>query len=256
MVNNYNNECKDNDLKLKITSKKKWIIQLPHKIIYKYIKNQVDLLCDIINDILISSDEEIDKLIFVGGYCSNEILISEIKKKVNKIKYFLIPSKPCLSIMDGAVLFGLNPEKINQRKARYTIGICIRNEWNENIHSKGGKKIYDEVNNVWRCEDCFSIFFKINQNLSVGQEITKNYEMAGPRYFELKIYKTTRKDVPIFVKEEGVEEMGKWMLDAKTDYPPKQRDFTVTMRVGGTFIDVKAKHKISGNKINVKLEFN
>jgi len=157
--------------------------------------------------------------------------------------------------MEGAVLFGLNPAKISQRKARYTIGISIRYEWDESIHSKGGKRVYDEINKVWRCEDCFDIFFKINQNLALGQEITKNYEMAGPRYFNLRIYKTIKSN-PIFVNEEGIEKMGNWKLDAKTDYPPKKRDFTVTMRVGGTFIDVKAKHKISGNKINVKLEFN
>ena len=257
LVNNYNNNCNDNELKLKVTSKKKWIIEIPHKLIYNYIKKQVDSICKIINNILDSSDEEINKIIFVGGYCSNEILMSEIKKMLlNKIKYFLEPSKPCLSIMEGAVLFGLNPEIISQRKARYTIGISIRKEWDESIHSKGGKKVYDDVNNTWRCEDCFSIFFKINQNLTLGQEITKNYTMAGPRYFDLRIYKTVRTDVPIFVNEEGIEKMGKWVLDAKTDYPPKQRDFTVTMRVGGTFIDVKAKHKISGNKINLKLEFN
>jgi len=257
LVNNYNSICNDNDLKLKVTSKKKWIIELPHKIIYNYIKKQVDSICKIINDILDSSDEKINKIIFVGGYCSNKILISEIKKiLLNKIKYFLVPSKPCLSIMEGAVLFGLNPEKISQRKARYTIGINIRYEWDESIHSKGGKKVYDEINKVWRCEGCFDIFFKINQDLTLGQEITKNYMMSGPRYFDLRIYKTVRKDVPIFVNEEGIEKMGKWKLDAKRDYPPKQRDFTVTMRVGGTFIDVKAKHILSGNKINVKLEFN
>ena len=254
LVKNY--KCNDNDLKLKVTSKKKWVIKFPHKIIYNYIKKQVDSICKIINDILDSSDEDINKIIFVGGYSSNEIIISEIKNILfNKIKYFLVPSKPCLSIMDGAVLFGLNPETINQRKARYTIGISIRNIWDESIHSKGGKKVFDEVNNVWRCEDCFDIFYKINQNLRLGQEITNNYEMAGPRYFKLRIYKTIKTN-PIFVNEEGIEEMGKWRLDAKTDYPPKQRDFTVTMRVGGTFIDVKAKHIKSGNKINLKLEFN
>ena len=256
LVKKYNNNCNDDELKLEVLSKKKWVITLPHKIIYNYIKEQVDSICKIINGILDSSDEQINKIIFVGGYCSNEILISEIKKKLfNKIKYFLMPSKPCLSIMDGAVLFGLNPEKISQRKARYTIGISTRYIWDESIHSKGGKKVYDEINKVWRCEDCFSIFFKINQNLTLGQEITNNYEMVGPRYTALNIYKTVKKD-PIFVNEKDIEKIGKWMLDAKKDYPPKQRSFTVTMRVGGTFIDVKAKHKISGNKINLKLEFN
>ena len=36
LVNNYNNNCNDNELKLKVKSKKKWIIEIPHKIIYNY----------------------------------------------------------------------------------------------------------------------------------------------------------------------------------------------------------------------------
>ena len=87
------------------------------------------------------------------------------------------------------------------------------------------------------------------------EEITQNYVMVGPRYFDLKIYKTDKKE-PIFVNEEGIEEMGKWKLDAQTDYPPKQRNFTVTMRVGGTFIDIKAIHLKSGISIKTKFDFN
>ena len=157
--------------------------------------------------------------------------------------------------MEGAVLFGLNPETINQRKARYTIGMSTRYIWDESIHSKEGKKVFDEVNNVWHCDNCFDIFFTINQNLKLGQEITNDYEMTNPRCCNIRIYKTIKTN-PIFVNEEGIEEMGNWELDAEQDYPPNQRNVTVTMRVGGTFIDVKAKHIISGNKINVKLEFN
>ena len=57
-------------------------------------------------------------MILVGGYSINDILISEIKKQLsNKISYFLQPSTPDLSIMVDAVLFGLHPNKIMQKKA-------------------------------------------------------------------------------------------------------------------------------------------
>ena len=41
LVDKYNRDVTDDELKLKIRSKKKWIIDIPHQIIYKYIKNQV-----------------------------------------------------------------------------------------------------------------------------------------------------------------------------------------------------------------------
>ena len=74
LVNTYNNSCDDDELKLKIRSKNKWIIDFPYKIIYNLIKKQVNSICEIIKNILESSNNEIISIILVGGYCSNEIL--------------------------------------------------------------------------------------------------------------------------------------------------------------------------------------
>ena len=115
LVEKYNKDC-DYDLKLQIKSKKKWIIDFPFRIIYNYIKIQVNSLCKTINDILKKGITPM--MILVGGYSVNDILISEIKKQLsNKISYFLQPSRPDLSIMGGAVLFGLHPNKIMKKKA-------------------------------------------------------------------------------------------------------------------------------------------
>jgi len=255
LINKYNTICDNNELKLEIKSEKKWIIEFPHKIIYNYIKKQVNSICEIINKIL-RYDEEINSVILVGGYCSNEILISEIKKQLsNKISNFIQPSKPCLSIMEGSVLFGLNPNKIIQRIAKYTIGMDTSDLWNEELHSKNGKKFYNEAYKVYECADCFSIFIKAKESLKLGQEIIKDYDFIQPRYCSMRFYKTLKSN-PIFVHEEGVENIGQLRLDAGKDYPPGERDFTVTMRIGGTFIDVKAKHLKSGKSIKTKLDFN
>jgi len=255
LVDKYNKNCDNNDLKIKIRSQKRWVIGFPRKIIYNYIKKQVDSICQIINNI-IKHNDGINSMILVGGYCSNDVLISEIKKQlINKISYFLQPSKPCLSIMDGAVLFGLNPNKIVQRKARYTIGVGINKKWNEELHSKKGQKFYDKVDKIWRCKDCFDIFIKINQTIELGQEIIKEYHFNQPNFCEINIYKTLNSN-SIFINDEGIEKIGELRLDAGRDYPPGERDNTITMRIGGTFIDVKAKHLKSGNSIKTKLLFN
>ena len=228
-----------------MSSKRKWIIEFPFKIIYNFIKKKVDTICEIINNIIKNSDEEINLMIFVGGYSFNEILIIEIENQISKkISHFLKPSKSCLffSIMEGAVLFGLNPSKIIQRKAKYTFGIDTRSFWNEEIHAKGGVKVYNEVDKKWDCENCFSTFIKVNQNLKLGKEITKNYYMCQSRYSSICFYKTF-KPAPIFTYEEGVEKIEEINFDAGKEYPPGQRGLTVTLRIGGTFIDIKAKHE-------------
>ena len=46
--------------------------------------------------------------------------------------------------MRGAVSFGLDSNKIVQRKAKYTIGMNSYNIWKESLHSKKkGQKYYD-----------------------------------------------------------------------------------------------------------------
>ena len=110
LIDKYNKNCNNNELKLIIRSKKKWIVGFPRKIIYNYIKKQVESISEIINNIL-KYDKEINSIILVGGYCSNEVLISEIKKQLlGKIQNFFQPSKPCLSIMEGAVYLPLLKE--------------------------------------------------------------------------------------------------------------------------------------------------
>ena len=157
--------------------------------------------------------------------------------------------------MEGAVLFGLNPNKIIQRKARYTIGMDTNNIWNEEIHSKNGKKFYNEESKCWYFKDCFEKFITINESIKLGQEIIHKFILLGPRYTQIKFYKSLKSN-PILVNEEGIETIGQLDFDAGKEYPPGERQFSVTMRIGGTFIDVKAKHTKSGNSIKTKLDFN
>ena len=156
LVDKYNKSINDKKLKLKIRGKKKWIIELPYKIIYNYIKNQVNYIYEVVYNKL-KYNEGINSIILVGNDCYNQILIQEMKKQLsNRISYFFQPSKPNLSIIEGAVLFGLNSSKIVQRKTYCHIWMSPNNKWtcsniensytnnnpNENfIYEEGIKKI-------------------------------------------------------------------------------------------------------------------
>jgi len=79
-------------------------------------------------------------------------LTSKISLELNEnIPFFLKPSNPYLSILEGAVLFGINPNIIETRIAKYTIGMGTRSIWNDEIHSEKGTKIFDKDSKVWRC---------------------------------------------------------------------------------------------------------
>ena len=130
-----------------------------------------------------------------------------IKKDLEKtIHTFLQPSKPCLAIMEGAVLFGINPNIISSRIVRYTIGTNVRFPWDEEKYSKNRRNLFDEVNKKWVCKDCFSKYIEINEKIKVGKEITHSYLMTKPKYCTMYFFKTLNHN-PSYIFEEGVEEI-------------------------------------------------
>ena len=255
LVDRYNQKITEIDFKLNVRSKRKWIIEFPYKIVYKYINQQANSICEIIKNIHAKNNEDIKTLIFVGGYSSNEVLVSLIKNGLTNILNILMPTKPSLAVMEGAVIFGMNPYMIIKRKAKYTIGFSFWDDWDETKHSERGKKVYLSDIGKWKCQECFTKFITINQDLKLNDVISHSYHMVGKRSCFIKFFKT-KKSNPIFTFEEGSELIGECELDAGKDYNSyEEREILVNLKFGGTFIDVNAIHLKSGKNISVKFNF-
>jgi hypothetical protein len=167
----------------------------------------------------------------------------------------LIPTKPSLAIMEGAVIFGMNPYIIMERKAKYTIGMYIREDWDEKKHSEKGKKVLNSETGKYECKNCFSKFITIGQELKLNDVISRSYYMTGKRRGHLRFYKT-KKSNPIFTFEDGIELIGECELDAGKDYNSiEEKKVVVNLKFGGTFIDVNAIHIKSGKKVKAIFNF-
>ena len=180
-----------------------------------------------------------------------------IKKGLDNVTEFLQPSNPVLSIMEGAVLFGIEPATINIRKAKYTIGKASNKIWNEQIHAGKGKKYVGEITGNEYCENCFSKFITINQDLKYGEEIS---QFGYPRYkdqhnFYFCFYKTEKTD-PIFIFEGGITKIGECVLEISEEFQKyEDKKIRVIMKFGGTFIDAVAIHEKSGKSVKTTLRF-
>ena len=259
LVKEYNDNVYDNNLLLSVKkNKKKWIVEFPYRIIFNYMKTQANLICEKINDIV--SKEIIHTIIFVGGYCSNEILLKLIKDNLNNnIKIYLQPSNPSLAIMEGAVLFGIEPSMINVRKAKFTIGKKINLDWDESKHAEKGKKVFNEEKQKFFCKDCFEKFIEINQNLKYEQEISHISSISSinkkKSAVTMHFYKTKNPN-PTFIFEEGMIKIGECRLDIGKEYESyKDRKIKTIMKFGGTFIDVTAIHIKTGLSVKTTLTF-
>jgi hypothetical protein len=256
LVKEYNDNVEDRELILNVKkNKRRWIVEFPYKIINHYMKIQANSICKIINEI--NKNENIKTIIFVGGYSNNKIILKLIKNGLKKIKIILHPSNPSLAIMEGAVLFGIEPSAIDVRIAKFTIGTKMNDVWNEKKHAKKGEKFFNEDEKKWFCKDCFVKFIEINQKLNYGQEIVNGSYMCykDQTCVTFEFYKTKKKN-PVFAFEEGLIKIGECTLDLGEAFEEyEDRKLKTIMKFGGTFIDVTGIHLKTGKTVKAILTF-
>lgn len=115
LVNNYNLSCPEEwKISIKNKSKKKWILSLPYKIFFDLIEEHSKEIIKQINKVYQKVDN-LESILFVGGYCSNEFLFQRIKEEFRELTP-LKPASPEIAVIKGAVLFGLNSNIKKKKK--------------------------------------------------------------------------------------------------------------------------------------------
>lgn len=130
-------------------------------------------------------------------------------------------------IVKGVVLFGIDPNIITLRKVKYTIGLSVRENWDEIKYKEG--EFWDDYQNVNNFSNCFDAFIKIGENIPIG-----------------KIIKQVN---PILTSDEGFDYLRKVSLDLGKDYPIG-KIIKLQLKFGETFTEAKYVHEKSKIKTN------
>ena len=141
----------------------------------------------------------------------------------------------------------MNTQIINPRKAKYTFGIEVSEDWDDSKHKTGGIKYFSKFKNKFQCKNIFSKFITKGDELRPDQVIEKSYLMSGP-IGEIKLYRTEEIDVQ-FCDEKNLDgdlkiwKFGEYIIDVGNDFDPsseKTREVIIKMKMGGTFITSEA----------------
>ena len=262
LVENYNKKCNP---EWKITEygtdEMDRNIFFPYKIIYDLTKNLTDKISNLLLDV-ITEVKEASSILYVGGFSDSKVAInlikSNIKEKFENIQH-ITPNKPQNAVLKGAIYYGLSPERIKSRKAKYTLGMSAYFEWDEEKHGKKGKKIFDASKNQYYCENAFYTFISKNDNIPYDNRITKPLALREDRQDgtfggHLVLYKSNNPNT-IFIDEEGVEEIGKLDITIYDGRDYTGGTFLVTMEMGGTFLNVTAFHRESNTSSSMEFEY-
>ncbi|XP_072177149.1 uncharacterized protein [Diadema setosum] len=199
----------------------------------------------------------ISYLFVVGGFAQSALLQTAMRKKFSNDLRIIIPRDLGLSILKGAVQFGLDPSAVRVRRSRLTYGVGVLNKFQPGKHPEEKKVTKDNMD--W-CKDIFDTFVQSDQSVAVGDKVTRSYTPAKPSQQEIiiNIYCSDRENVR-FITDAGVRKCGTLHIDVSDSQcsPSLQgrRELQLTMQYGDTEIKVSALDVPTGKCVKSSIDF-
>ena len=256
-INEYNN--KNHKFKYEIKKSRKWELLFPSMIFSDITKELAEKIFSKIEEIY--NNVHIGRIITTGAGSKNNNFFHHLydfaEEKKMKINISSTPESE-VSILKGAVLFGFNNNIIRKRKAKYTIGIQVHRDWNENKYKDKGIKVSSKFDGD-QCSNLFKKFITRNQYIDFNLIISKKFTAITAKP-SIVFYKTFKeKCTYIDEKDENnqliIDKFGEVEFDLGKDFDSNKRDIKIEMKMGGTYIYASAVYLKTGKKIKTIQNF-
>lgn len=170
----------------------------------------------------------------------------------------------------GAVLYGLNPDIIIERRSRLTYGVGVLRRFNPEKHPPSKRVIKDGIE--W-CSDILDCFVSSDQPVGLGETVVRSYTPVRKCQTStvINIYSTDRKDA-LFITDKGVKHCGTLCLSLIVDSADQsrgtdgfqlqstnehtvRREIRASMSFGDTEIKVTAVDTKTGRTVHSNIDF-
>ncbi|CAG6018199.1 unnamed protein product, partial [Menidia menidia] len=182
---------------------------------------------------------DIKFLFLVGGFAESSLLQQAVQDMLRGRSRIIIPHDVGLTILKGAVLFGLDPGVIKVRRSPLTYGVGVLNRFVEGKHPP--EKLLVKDGTRW-CTDVFDTFIAADQSVALGELVKRSYTPARPsqQVIVIHVYCAEREGVG-FISEPGVRKCGTLRLDVSgTASAAPRREIQTLMQFGDTEIRAMA----------------
>ena len=241
LIERYNTSCPENwkikkYIGLKIHFPYQIMIDLTKEII---VDNTVNYIYEIIDHV-----KNINSIIYAGTVSKNPYIIQMIQNQLPTHINPCVTPHPALAVARGAVMFGINPLVIKSRISRYNIGIEVSQDWNEIRHGKRKDlKYFCSIEKCYKCKNIFSPIILKNKKILVDEWVKEGFKLIDSKCC-VNFLRTDYNNV-IFTDDpkKKCEKFGEIPFDAGNEYDENDRDLTIELKLGGTFIDARIKYK-------------
>ena len=107
--------------------------------------------------------ESVKFLFLVGGFAESPLLQTEIRRAFSSELRVIIPQDVGLTILKGAVMFGLDPTIVRVRRSALTYGVGVLNRFIPGKHPPEKRIKKDSIE--W-CTDIFDTFVTVDQSIA------------------------------------------------------------------------------------------
>ncbi|XP_055758202.1 heat shock 70 kDa protein 12A-like isoform X2 [Salvelinus fontinalis] len=197
---------------------------------------------------------DIKFLFLVGGFAESPLLQQAVQNMLHGRSRIIIPHDVGLTILKGAVLFGLDPSVIKVRRSPLTYGVGVLNRYIEGKHPPDKMLVKDGKR--W-CTDVFDTFIACDQSVALGETVKRSYTPAKPsqQVIIIHIYCSEKEGVG-FISEPGVRKCGTLRLDVTgTETSATRREIQTHMQFGDTEIRAMAVDVATSRTVKASIDF-
>ncbi|XP_055028218.1 heat shock 70 kDa protein 12A isoform X4 [Misgurnus anguillicaudatus] len=197
---------------------------------------------------------DIKFLFLVGGFAESPLLQQAVQNMLQGRSRIIIPHDVGLTILKGAVLFGLDPSVIKVRRSPLTYGVGVLNRFVEGKHPPEKMLVKDGTR--W-CTDVFDTFISADQSVALGETVKRSYTPAKPsqQVIVIHVYCSERESVS-FITDPGVRKCGTLKLDVSgTESPAARREIQTLMQFGDTEIRAMAVDVATSRTVKASIDF-
>ncbi|XP_017726739.1 PREDICTED: heat shock 70 kDa protein 12A isoform X3 [Rhinopithecus bieti] len=220
-------------------------------------KPTIDSIIEHLRDLFQKPEVSTVKFLFlVGGFAEAPLLQQAVQAAFGDQCRIIIPQDVGLTILKGAVLFGLDPTVIKVRRSPLTYGVGVLNRYVEGKHPP--EKLLVKDGTRW-CTDVFDKFISADQSVALGELVKRSYTPAKPSQLVIviNIYSSEHDNVS-FITDPGVKKCGTLRLDltgTSGTTVPARREIQTLMQFGDTEIKATAIDIATSKSVKVGIDF-
>lgn len=209
--------------------------------------------CEILNqDLSQPALTAVSTIYMVGSFSSSKYLLDEVRKGVNGDKHIIRPDNSSTAIVNGAVLYGINPAIIQVRVASMSYGVGCSRDYDPQSHPESKKMLVD---GRLICTGLYREFVAVGDSIKTNdvREHTLRPGRGDMKIIKVDIY--TAPHQVLFIDDPVCKKLGTIEVAMPDISKGRDRLVRISMKFGGPEIHVVAKDEATGRAFDTSVTF-